>query len=185
MSGQFATAQQAANAHTINNEVLMDEYGTGSGTDALYTVGLATCVRVAVVGTYPAGSRGGNDRFLAHISEAEPHAALQGFINSVNEAKRNGMRIDKARVVVGDYSENTDFNPNNARHKADDEEQDEFTTKVGSSIKTLVGDSSKLKRKTHAEEDAYELEITSQKDIRFKQVGGQSWEDSDTEPESE
>ncbi|KAF5970608.1 hypothetical protein FBULB1_9636, partial [Fusarium bulbicola] len=101
MSEQFATAQQAINAHTNSDEVLMDQYGTGSGADVLYTVGLATCVRVAVVGTYPAGARGrgGKDRFLAHVSDTEPYAALQGLINSVNEAKRNGTRIDEARVV--------------------------------------------------------------------------------------
>ncbi|KAF5600013.1 hypothetical protein FPANT_2855 [Fusarium pseudoanthophilum] len=180
--GQFATAQQAANTHTSSDEVLMDEYGTGSGTDVLYTVGLATCVRVAITGSYPAGSRGGNDRFLAHISEAEPHAALQGLINSVNEAKRNGMRIDKARVVVGDYSDNHGF-PKNAEEQANDEEQDEFTGKVGDSILELVGGrgSGKLKRKTHAEEKVYELRIDGQKRILFKWEDGAGWESSDLE----
>ncbi|KAF5561936.1 hypothetical protein FPHYL_5932 [Fusarium phyllophilum] len=184
MSGHFATAQQAADAHTNNDEVCMDEYGTGSGTDILYTVGLATCVRVAVTGTYPAGSRArGNDRFLAHISDAEPYAALQGLINSVNEAKRNGMKVDKARVVVGDYSLNPNFNPNNARHQANDEEQDEFTAKVGSSILALVGGSGskKLKRKTHAEKQAYELRIDGQKRIQFKWEEGATYEKSDSE----
>ncbi|KAF5625002.1 hypothetical protein F52700_9377 [Fusarium sp. NRRL 52700] len=182
--GQFATAQQAANAHTNSDEVLMDEYGTGSGTDVLYTVGLATCVRVAITGTYPAGSggRGGNDRFLAHISEDEPHAALQGLINSVNEAKRNGMKVDKARVVVGDYSLNPGF-PNNAKEEANDQDQDEFTAKVGGSILALVGGSGskKLKRKTHPEKKAYELRIDGQKRIQFKWEEGATYEKSDSE----
>ncbi|KAF5611460.1 uncharacterized protein FSUBG_2293 [Fusarium subglutinans] len=183
MSGQFATAQQAANAHTNSDEVLMDQYGTGSGADVLYTVGLATCVRVAVTGTYPAGSRGGNDRFLAHISEDEPHAALQGLINSVNEAKRNGMRIDKARVVVGDYSDNSDFDSNNESDQENNEEQNKFTAKVGASILELVGGSGsgKLKRKTHAEEKVYELRIDGQKRILFKWEDGAGWESSDSE----
>ncbi|KAF4333227.1 hypothetical protein FBEOM_12962 [Fusarium beomiforme] len=162
----------------------MNEYGTGSGTKKLFTHSLATCVRVAIVGTYPAG-RSGDDRFLAHIPDVKPRAALQGLINSVNAAKRNGMVIDKARVVVGDFHENSGHDSDDPVMKAKEEGQDGFCQIVGSSIMALVGDSTKVKRKTHAEKKPYHLEITGAKEIKFKLEGGNHWEDSDTESESE
>ncbi|KAF5962359.1 hypothetical protein FBULB1_14257, partial [Fusarium bulbicola] len=80
-------------------------------------------------------------------------------------------------------SENTDFDSNDEEDQANDEEQDEFTTKVGESILELVGGSGskKLKRKTHAEKKVYELRIDGQKRIHFKWEQGAAYEKSDSE----
>ncbi|KAM0350147.1 hypothetical protein ACHAPU_003311 [Fusarium lateritium] len=158
-------------------EVLTNEYATGSGRDILHTTGLTTCVRVAVTGRYRGASNQGNDRFLAHVAETLRKSALQGFINAVEVAKRNGMEIVKSVLVQGEvYVSESDDDSNSDSDDDDSEKRDrkldakelrEFNSIVRRSIIALVGDEDKVVVETHAKNRSYELLIEENKEIRF------------------
>ncbi|KAF4963602.1 hypothetical protein FSARC_8387 [Fusarium sarcochroum] len=165
---EFCTPQEAATAlrsdrdrnHqgglVLSGEVMMGKYGTGSGTDRLWTSGLATCVRIAVTGDYSVqGSNNNNkDRFLAHVDEEGRDEALQGLINSVMAAKARGLVNLKATVFALDPQKDGGTG---------DSLQDEFNEKVTDSIEALIG--RKPKMEWHSQHVDGKLSIESNKQI--------------------
>ncbi|KAF4997024.1 hypothetical protein FGRMN_4164 [Fusarium graminum] len=153
---EFCTPRRATAAHVSNKgspfrealpgtpdnqqrhrgEVLTNEYGTGCGNESLYTTGLSTCARVAVIGKHRDATVNRDDRFLAHVAESEGKAALQGLINAVEAAKANGMIFVEAIIVVGDMGQDA-----LKAKPRDEEEQDEFNLNhlVSGGIMALTG----------------------------------------------
>ncbi|KAL2689161.1 hypothetical protein Neosp_003213 [[Neocosmospora] mangrovei] len=84
-------------------KVGMHKWRSGSGNDQLETRALATCIRIAIVGVYPAHDQapGSPDRFLAHIKETDERPAiLVQLIRKVQAAVAAGLTDLKATVVL-------------------------------------------------------------------------------------
>jgi hypothetical protein len=146
----------------------------------LYTRGLATCVRIAVTGSYKSHSEGA-DRFLAHISEqtdATGYIGVQGLINTIKCAQRNNLEIDKIVVVVGDFALNDGHDETKKADRLNDKEQEAFSRKVLGDIKSGIDPKNNVKVNVadHAIDDPYMLRITEDKKILLKVEPNGGWE---------
>ncbi|KAJ4011503.1 hypothetical protein NW752_008506 [Fusarium irregulare] len=136
---------------------------------SLHTLGLATCVRIAVTGSYSNGSRG-NDRFLAHIAEQltddrSGYIGLQDYIYTIQDALSNGMEINEIVIVVPDVTRDAGYKPDKKKWQDEKEEQDEFNNAVIEEIeKNNFGE---VKIAKHATDTSWELRINADKKIDF------------------
>ncbi|KAF4948142.1 hypothetical protein FGADI_9837 [Fusarium gaditjirri] len=134
-------------------EVSMGKFGTSKG-GRIYTVGLATCVRVAVTGQYPNGSgSNGDDRFLAHVAESKYKAALQVLIDAVERAKGNGLQVTEVVVVIlADQGSSADS------------DQDEFNSDVIKKVRDAIGQPKVIE---HTSDDNYKMSVEANKRITY------------------
>jgi hypothetical protein len=165
-------------------EVGMGKYGSASGSQSLHTDGLATCIRIAVAGTYTNGSNG-RDRFLAHIAEDEDetdgtYQGLRDFFASIKTAQANHFKIDKVVVVLGDLTMESGYNSENERSRKNAEEQNDFNNEAVYEIRELVGFTKKVVNVApHDPSEHYEMLITESKEILFKCEDDEDYEDFD------
>lgn len=86
--------------------VEMDEVGTGSDRDILATHGLACCIGIAVVGTYPRPPLcAPESKFLVHLADGpEFDRNWETMKRHIQHAKARGLRNITAKVVVVDIA---------------------------------------------------------------------------------
>ncbi|ROW05532.1 hypothetical protein VSDG_00469 [Cytospora chrysosperma] len=86
--------------------VEMDQFASGADKDILATHGLACCIGVAIVGTYPRLPLRGTkpqSKFLAHLADGPDFNKIwEAMQHHVLQAKTQGLRNIRAKVVVVD-----------------------------------------------------------------------------------
>lgn len=154
----------------------MGAWDSGSSSDVLKTDSLATCIRIAIVGDYPADARappGSPDRFLAHVVEAQGRPAeLAELVAKVKVAVAAGLTNLRATVVLcAPQSLGLDVSGEvtpevEAKIKLMVSEQEDQNDKVMGDVESLV-DVDHVDEVQHNCQEEWKLEITGTKQVQY------------------
>ncbi|KUI69330.1 hypothetical protein VM1G_05459 [Cytospora mali] len=157
-------------------EVMMDQTRADiEGGPGLFTLGLAVCIGIAVVGDYNTRAREGEtryDKWLAHLADGPMMEITFNTLKSrVESAKRHGLRNLKVKMSVVDPESLREDDSGFVWSERDIRQTKDtnalYITKVRELTRTSSGNATLMRVERHHVNDAKDMEILASKEMRI------------------
>lgn len=145
--------------------------------DGLYTLGLAVCIGIAVVGSYHSSNAAEPgeirmNKFLAHLADGpQMERNWMRLKNLVESAKHRGLGALRVRVSIVDpeslREDDSGFVWSDAAIRQTKATNDIYVRRVAQLTRSSLGPATLMQIKSHHVNNAKDMEITAEKEIKI------------------